>query len=135
MKKLLLFILLSSSSLYAQDKKFTAGILSGAGYSFNYGGWVKLNKIGVEYVRGTANPSLVASPTEYRNIGFNYYFSKLFVGVGVQRVYADDINTLPYANFGVERKFGYNDLLTIRGEVITAGFGYTTLNVGFGINF
>ena len=137
MKKiLLLFVLLSVSSVYAQDVKLAGGYLVGAGYSFNYGGWIKYNKIGIEYVQGTANPQLVAEATDYRNLGVNYYVTnKFFIGGGVQRVYDSSITNVPYASFGIDHNFGNNDLYVVRGEVITGGQGYTTLNVGFGLNF
>ena len=137
MKKLFLFLLLSSSTIYAQDKKFTVGYLAGAGYSFNYGAWIGYKKIGIEYVQGTANPQLVAQATDYRNIGINYHINDngFFIGGGVQRVYDNSITNLPYASFGIDRKFGHNDSYAFRGEVITGGQGYTTLNLGLGLNF
>jgi hypothetical protein len=136
MRKVLLFVLLSCSTVYAQDRRFTAGYLAGAGYSFNYGAWIGYKKIGIEYVQGTANPQLVAEPTDYRNIGINYHITdKFFIGGGVQRVYDSSITNLPYASFGIDHNFGNNDLYVVRGEVITGGQGYTTLNLGLGLNF
>jgi hypothetical protein len=135
-KKLLFAGLMLSSSLgYSQGKNISAGIMAGAGYSYNAGVWAKVGKLGLEYVQGTANPSLVPVPTEYRNIGFNYFINKFFIGGGVQTIYDDTKSRSPYANFGAQTNFGYNDSFAIRGEVITGGVGYTTFNAGLGFNF
>lgn len=127
--------MLSSALVKAQDKNISVGLLAGAGYSYNAGVWAKVGKLGLEYVQGTANPSLVAVPTEYKNIGFNYFINKFFIGGGVQTIYDDTKSRSPYVNFGAQTNFGYKDSFAIRGEVITGGVGFTTFNAGLGFNF
>ena len=89
MKKLLVVtgLVLSSMMSYGQDKpkddyKITLGVTSGVYHSTNFGGWISIGKIGVEYTKGSGKKELRSTPIDFTNIGVNYYFKKIFVGIG-----------------------------------------------------
>lgn len=143
MKKLLVVtgLVLSSMMSYGQDKpkddyKITLGVTSGVYHSTNFGGWISIGKIGVEYTKGSGKKELRSTPIDFTNIGVNYYFKKIFVGIGAQTVNTKyDNGTLPYLSVGSNYYFGNNDLCVVRGVVMTGGKGISTINLGLGVNF
>ena len=126
------------------------------GLSVNYGGWVDFGKIGIEFNRGVSvgdedptsfikgTTNVYTAGSTFNNLGiFITPFSlgkngdaNIFVSAGAQ--FVEDITTSgikkyknPYAGFGIDFSFGYDNRAVIRTELqfskistISMGLGY-----------
>ena len=140
----------------------TIGGLSGFtitnGLSVNYGGWVDFGKIGIEFRRGAEasneNPtnfingkaSTYTAGSSFTNLGiFITPFTldknevvNIFVSAGAQ--FVEDITTSgikksqnPYAGFGIDFSFGYDNRAVVRTEVQFSKI--STIGMGLGYKF